>query len=72
MNASFVGSQQSVVPSSLPKLPGCAFKDPTAVKYHKSHLFDVKAGVASVRDPPGVDVPNPVGAHLSTHTTFSQ
>ena len=34
-----VGSQQSVVPSGLPMLPGNGFKDPTKIDFKKSHIL---------------------------------
>ena len=38
-----VGSQQSVVPSGLPMLPGNGFKDPTKIDFKKTrHLFKKK------------------------------
>jgi len=54
MKSTVVGTQQSVVPSSLPKLPGHAFKDPTKINFHKPHLFDMQNGIPKVNDPPGV------------------
>ena len=46
-----VGSQQSVVPKSLPNLPGNGFKDPTLTSFKKSHVFDVHQGIPVSHDP---------------------
>jgi len=46
-----VGSQQSSVPKGLPMLPGNGFKDPTAIDFKKSHIFDVHQGIPVSHDP---------------------
>ena len=40
-----VGSQQSVVPSGLPMLPGNGFKDPTKIDFKKTDIFSKKIDV---------------------------
>ena len=58
-----VGSQQSVVPSGLPMLPGNGFKDPTKIDCKKSHIFDCKNGINTVsRDPTATAPKGPVTA----------
>lgn len=52
-----VGYQQSIVPDGLPKLVGNGYKDPTRTNFAKSHMFDVHAGVPSMRDPPAMAAP---------------
>jgi len=52
-----VGYQQSVVPHGLPKLVGNGYKDPTRTNFAKSHMFDVHAGIPSMRDPPAMAAP---------------
>jgi len=54
-----VGTQQSTVPPGLPLLPGFGFKDPVPTNFHKSHLFDVKAGIPVVKDSPNAPVQPP-------------
>merc|ERR1719409_1463372 len=56
-----VGSQQSVVPSGLPMLPGYGFKDPTKIDFKKSHIFDCKNGINTVsRDPTATAPKGPI------------
>jgi len=52
-----VGSQLSTVPKGLPMLPGNGFKDPTAVDFKKSHVFDVHQGISIAHDPTVVAPP---------------
>jgi len=59
------GSQLSTVPVSLPCLPGHGFKDPTKVNFHKSHLFDVKAGIPVSRLPASEPVAAPMHSAAS-------
>uniref|UniRef100_A0A7S4B0V8 EF-hand domain-containing protein n=1 Tax=Chrysotila carterae TaxID=13221 RepID=A0A7S4B0V8_CHRCT len=59
------GTQQSVVPSSLPFLPGNGFKDPTQTNFHKKQIFDVKGGIPTVRDPAPRNSPPPANASFS-------
>lgn len=66
MTSTCVGTQQSIVPTSLPLLPGHAYKDPTKVNFHKSHLFDVKAGIPAYKDPPGTAIMAPPGTMIGT------
>jgi len=61
MNRS-VGSQQSVVPSGLPMLPGNGFKDPTKTDFKKSHIFDVSNGITVTHDPAADAPKGPVTA----------
>ena len=61
MNRS-VGSQQSVVPSGLPVLPGNGFKDPTKTDFKKSHIFDVSNGITVTHDPAAEAPKGPVSA----------
>ena len=46
-----VGTQLSMVPDGLPKLPGNGFKDPTKTDFRKSHVFDVYQGISIAHDP---------------------
>eukprot|EP00965_Chrysotila_dentata_P197485 6178215-Pleurochrysis_carterae.AAC.2 len=59
------GTQQSVVPSSLPFLPGNGFKDPTQTNFHKKQIFDVKGGIPTVREPAPRNSPPPANASFS-------
>lgn len=54
-----VGSQQSVIPPGLPKLPGNGFKDPTAVHYAKTHVFDVQNGIPAMKSTGSIIPPSP-------------
>tara|TARA_B110001452_G_scaffold43255_2_gene33122 strand:- start:2096 stop:2986 length:891 start_codon:yes stop_codon:yes gene_type:complete len=61
MNRS-VGSQQSVVPSGLPVLPGNGFKDPTKTDFKKRHIFDVSNGITVTHDPAAEAPKGPISA----------
>ena len=52
-----IGSQLSTVPKGLPMLPGNGFRDPTAVDFKKSHIFDVHQGISVSHDPTVVAPP---------------
>ncbi|KAL0216896.1 hypothetical protein RCL1_007379 [Eukaryota sp. TZLM3-RCL] len=59
--------------TTLPKLPGTTFPDPTQTNFHKSHVFDYECGGPVLKDAPGIGGKDcTLTSTLSTSSTCSR